>query len=217
VRFVLCTRRVAAVVAVGLAAMAGGCSSGGSSAAPAPPKLTVVADVYPLADLARRVGGSRIAVVDHVDPVRGADVVLGIGGMLPAVGGTDPHVWLDPVLWQKVVAIVSQAFERADPAGRADYQRGARDFTAALGALDISYRSSLSDCAHHDFVTSQPKFGRLAARYGLVEDTIGTTHVKTVVLDPIEVLTNPHKSYLSLMNDNLATLISALKCSNSEG
>ena len=44
-------------------------------------------------------------------------------------------------------------------------------------------------------------------------------HVKTEVLDPIEGLTGPappHASYLSLMADDLATLLSALGCANSE-
>jgi zinc transport system substrate-binding protein len=289
VNLILGTRR--AVAALGVAALVGGCSSTGGSAAPDGPKLKVVAGLYPLAEAARRVGGSRIAVVDltspgmrpsgltigpdQIDQIRAADVVIDVGGgfqpaveeaavaartvaVLPAVGGTDPHVWLDPVVWQKVVVLIAQALVRADPAGRTDYLRGARDYTAALGALDISYRSSLSDCARHDLVTSQPAFARLAARYGLVEDAIGppsperlaalaglvktthattvfteplvsadsaqalarASHVRTKVLDPIEGLaptSDPHATYLSLMDDNLAALISALGCSNSEG
>jgi zinc transport system substrate-binding protein len=212
----------------------------------------------------------------QVAQVRAADVVIELGlgfqpavenaaagkanvvAVLPAIGGTDPHVWLDPVLMQQVVALVAQTLQHADPAGRADYQRGARDFTAALGALDISYRSSLSDCARHQLVTAQGAFGRLSARYGLHEDAIDQTspermaaladlvrskhlttvfteplaspdaalalarrtHVKPEVLDPIEGLAagqnRVRTTYLSLMTDNLATLLSALGCRNSE-
>jgi zinc transport system substrate-binding protein len=70
------------------------------------------------------------------------------------------------------VARVASAFERADPPGTAAYRQGARDFTAELIALDISFRSSLANCARHDIVTSYPTFGRLAARYGLADHAI---------------------------------------------
>jgi zinc transport system substrate-binding protein len=215
----------------------------------------------------------------QVDQIQLADVVIDIGdgfqpaveqvaarrtntvAVLPAIGGAEPHVWLDPIAMQQVVALVAQAFERADPAGRAAYQSGARDFVAALGALDISYRSSLSDCAGHELVTSNAAFARLGTRYGLNEDAISggsgydprrlalltdlirakhvkavfteplsspsaaetlgrLAHVKTEVLDPIEGLTGsdpPHATYLSLMADDLATLLSTLGCANSEG
>jgi zinc transport system substrate-binding protein len=285
------TLGVVAAVFWATAAVAG-CSASRSSATPGRPRLKVVASLFPLAEVARQVGGSRITVTDltptgttprqlavdsdQVAQVQAADVVIELGlgfqpavenaaagranvvAVLPAIGGTDPNVWLDPVLMQQVVALVAQALQRADPAGQADYQRGARDFTAALGALDISYRSSLSDCAHHELVTPEGAFGRLSARYGLHEDAIGTpsptrlaamvdlvrskhltavfteplvapdamealareAHVRTEVLDPIEGLTagqNPaHATYMSLMTDNLATLLSTLGCSNSE-
>jgi zinc transport system substrate-binding protein len=284
------------------AAIVAGCSPGPSSAVPQKPGLDVVTGLFPLAEVARQVGGSRITLNDltpagmlperlaigpsQLAQIRAANVVIEIGlgfqpeleraaelagnalDILPAIGGSDPHVWLDPVLMQQVVALVAQAFERADPAGRAGYERGARDFTAALGALDISYRSSLADCARHDLVTSSDAFGRLSARYGLTEHAISPvssgadsrigpdpahlaaladlvrakhlttvftepmwsqdatqtlarmTHTRTEVLDPIEGLgaaDSPlRKTYISLMTDNLATLLTALGCSNSE-
>jgi zinc transport system substrate-binding protein len=291
----------AAVVVSSGAALGAGCSAGGISAAPNRPRLNVVASLFPLAEVARRVGGDRVTVIDltpsgveprglaisplQVDQIRSADVVLDVGlgfqpaveevaaaadrrtdtlAVLPAIGGSEPHVWLDPIAMEQVVALVAQAFQRADPAGRATYDRGARDFTAALGALDISYRSSLADCAGHELVTSNAAFARMGARYGLNEDPIAggsgaasdpagrlavlanlirakhvkavfteplaspsaaellarQAHVKTEALDPIEGLTGsspPHATYLSLMADDLATLLSALGCANSEG
>jgi zinc transport system substrate-binding protein len=196
-----CTLVVAAAVTTG-------CSYGHTSAAlPARHRLKVVAALYPLAEVARLVGGSRVAITDltpagiephgltlradQVATIRDAGTVIDIGrgfqsgveqvaasghntvSVLPAIGGADPHIWLDPIAMQQVVAMVARAFERADPAGTAEYDRGTRDFDAALGALDISYRTSLADCARHDIVTSHQAFGRLAARYGLVQDAIG--------------------------------------------
>ncbi len=288
-------RRLLAVVAA--SAALGSCGPARSSPAPAVGKrLNVVASVFPLADVAERVGGSHIALTDLAPPgvqpqrlassaaqlaaIQRADVLLEVSpdfqpvlqktaaarntvSVLPLIGGSDPHVWLDPVLMQQVVGIVAQTFERADPAGTDAYQRGARDYLAELGALDISYRTSLSDCALHDIVTSYPAFGRLAARYGLTEDAIApapgarpdpqrlaelkalikakrtstvfdetltppdgitglaqAARVKAAVLDPIEGLTaeeaDRHATYLSLMADNLAKLLPALACSNSE-
>jgi zinc transport system substrate-binding protein len=189
------------------AAVIAGCSYGHSSAAPpVGHRLKVVTALYPLAEVARLVGGSRVAITnltptgvephgltlrpDQVATIRDAGTVIDIGmgfqsaveqvaaggrntvSVLPDIGGVDPHIWLDPVVMQQVVALVARAFERADPAGTVDYDRGARDFDAALGALDISYRTSLADCARHDIVTSHEAFGRLAARYGLIQAAI---------------------------------------------
>jgi zinc transport system substrate-binding protein len=280
---------------VAASAIVASCGSA-RSAPPAGRRLGVVAGLFPLADVAQRVGGDRIVLTDlappgveprqlvlsapQLDTLRTAGVVLEVGkgfqpdlekaagasntvAVLPLIGGSDPHVWLDPVLMQQVVRIVAQAFEHADPARTPDYQRGARDYLAALGALDISYRTSLSDCPQHDVVTSYPAFGRMAARYGLTEDAVAPapgappdprrltqlrqlirakrlstvfdetllpsdalvalaqeSHVKTGFLDPIEGVTADeaarHATYLSMMNDNLAKLLPALACSNSE-
>ena len=79
----------------------------------------------------------------------------------------DPHVWLDPVLMQRIVARVRTALTKADPAGRAVYQRNAADLDTRLAALDQRYRDGLSTCARHEIVTAHEAFGYLARRYGL--------------------------------------------------
>jgi zinc transport system substrate-binding protein len=200
-----------------------GCSSAHSSGARlGGHRLNVVASLFPLAETARRVGGTRVAVTDLSSPGSdqlAAGVVIEIGhgfqpaiekaasdkpdtvAVLPAIGGDDPHVWLDPVLMQRVVRTVADGLDRADPGGKADYDRGARDFMAELGALDISYRTTLSDCPRHDIVTLDGAFGRLAARYGLTQDTVtgpvqladlvrakGVTTVFTDALVPADVV-----------------------------
>jgi zinc transport system substrate-binding protein len=185
-----------------IAASEVGCTAGASPAPPAPgARVRVVATVFPLADVARLVGGTRVTVTllvplgaqprlarltpADVAAVRVAGMVVDVGGgfqpamegaaagapvtvaALSATGGDDPYVWLDPVLMQRVVARVAAGLEQADPAGAATYRQGARDLTASLIALDISFRTSLADCARHAIVTSYPEFGRLAWRYGL--------------------------------------------------
>jgi zinc transport system substrate-binding protein len=70
----------------------------------------------------------------------------------------DPHVWLDPVLYERVVRRIASALDPpADPASLA----------AELRELDAEYRRGLRDCERRELVTSHAAFGYLAERYGL--------------------------------------------------
>jgi zinc transport system substrate-binding protein len=70
----------------------------------------------------------------------------------------DPHVWLDPVLFARVVERIGEVFD-------------SRDTAAALGAelrrLDEELAAGLKDCERRELVTSHAAFGYLARRYGL--------------------------------------------------
>jgi len=111
-----------------------------------------------------------------------ADVVLYLGhGFQPAVTtaageahGTrvdvlaglplhdsDPHVWLDPVLYARVVRKVGAALHRP-----------AAPLLRQLGRLDAEYRGGLRNCRRHEIVTSHEAFGYLARRYGLKQIAI---------------------------------------------
>jgi zinc transport system substrate-binding protein len=75
----------------------------------------------------------------------------------------DPHVWLDPILFARMVeriGTVLKAPKRAD-ALIADLQR-----------LDREYRTGLAHCARREIVTSHAAFGYLAQRYGLSQVSI---------------------------------------------
>jgi len=91
----------------------------------------------------------------RVDALAGLDLKRGAGD---DAGKTDPHVWLDPVLFARIVERIGTALGR--PARAAALAR-------RLHALDREYRSGLRRCARRDFVTSHAAFGYLAARYGL--------------------------------------------------
>jgi zinc transport system substrate-binding protein len=91
----------------------------------------------------------------RVDALAGLDLKHGAGD---DTGKTDPHVWLDPVLFSRIVQRIGTALGR--PARAAALAR-------RLRALDREYRSGLRRCARRDFVTSHAAFGYLAARYGL--------------------------------------------------
>jgi zinc transport system substrate-binding protein len=70
----------------------------------------------------------------------------------------DPHVWLDPLRYAKIVTRIGRALGNA---------QGASTFVARLRALDAEYRDGLANCERHDIVTSHEAFAYLAERYGL--------------------------------------------------
>ena len=88
----------------------------------------------------------------RVDPLSGV-----------ALRSGDPHIWLDPLLFARLVERVGAAL-------------GAPKRAAALAArarsLDREYRTGLADCKRREFVTSHAAFGYLAARYRLRQTPI---------------------------------------------
>jgi zinc transport system substrate-binding protein len=85
---------------------------------------------------------------------------------------SDPHVWLDPVLYQQLVDRTEQALAQASPADAATFESNATGFKAELSGLDDEYRSGLTGCARDVIVTSHAAFGYLSARYGLTQEPI---------------------------------------------
>jgi len=107
--------------------------------------------------------GFQPAVEQAVASARGkrVDVLAGLGlrrGVGDETGKSDPHVWLDPVLYARIVRRIGAVL--GEPARAAALAR-------RVLALDGDYRRGLAHCARRDFVTSHAAFGYLAARYGL--------------------------------------------------
>jgi zinc transport system substrate-binding protein len=142
--------------------------------------------------------GFQPAVSDAVRSARGTKLDALAGLPLHAARNqeasltADPHVWLDPQLFEKIVTRIGAALHR--PAA-------ARALVAKLRTLDAQYRRGLAHCARRDIVTSHAAFGYLAQRYGLqqvaitgiapeseptaqqlahVVDVVRTTHATTV-------------------------------------
>lgn len=166
----------------------------------------------------------------------------------------DPHVWLDPVRFADLVSEVGGVLAEADPPRAADYRRRAASFKAELEGLHGEYEAGLAPCRRRLIVTAHAAFGRLAARYGLEQRAItgispeaeadprrlaeladlvrreGVTHVFTerlvsprvaralareagvevAVLDPLEGRTKG--GYTAAMRKNLETLRDVLGC-----
>jgi zinc transport system substrate-binding protein len=70
----------------------------------------------------------------------------------------DPHVWLDPIRYTKIVERVGAVLRRPAVAAR---------LVRRLNELDKEYRRGLADCARREIVTSHEAFAYLAERYGL--------------------------------------------------
>jgi zinc transport system substrate-binding protein len=105
------------------------------------------------------------------------DILDGLGSLLPAPEGddklvVDPHMWLDPRLFQQIVNEVAAALAVADPANAATYEANAAAYTRELEDLDAAFSAGLATCARRVVVTSHAAFGYLAGRYGLTQEAI---------------------------------------------
>jgi zinc transport system substrate-binding protein len=124
----------------------------------------------------------------QVREVRRADLLIYVGkGFQPAVqelvpelegkvvdafqlGGEvsqDPHVWLDPVLMERIVDLVNEALSDIDRRNESRYARNAEELVDELRSLDDTYQNGLSRCDRRQFVTSHEAFGYLASRFNL--------------------------------------------------
>lgn len=126
-------------------------------------------------------GGFQPAVEDALAETEDAVLVDALDAVdtVPAPPGeaeegltVDPHVWLDPARFEKVVEEVAGALSEADPANEATYGSNAEAYVAGLATLDEEFRTGLSDCERTTIVTSHEAFGYLADSYGLTEVAI---------------------------------------------
>ena len=59
-------------------------------------------------------------------------------------GRWDPHVWMDPALWSRLVPVVQASLAELDPEGAEAYAAGAEATSATLARLDANAREVLS-------------------------------------------------------------------------
>jgi len=125
-------------------------------------------------------GGFAPAVEEAVPDAQG--IVIDLLDQMPLQPGvpeegqqgsaTDPHVWLDPVLYRRIVDAVGRALGQAEPESASTFQSNAEYFGAELAQLDRDYRVGLSGCNRDVIVTSHAAFGYLSDRYGLTQEEI---------------------------------------------
>jgi zinc transport system substrate-binding protein len=85
---------------------------------------------------------------------------------------SDPHVWLDPKSMQRVVLEVATALGKEFPKSVDTINIRSAELGAALADLNTRYQSGLAGCKGRLLVTTHAAFGRLAQRYGLIQESI---------------------------------------------
>jgi len=120
-------------------------------------------------------GTDRVDVL-RATPLRAVDAAIpGVRGEIDGetvLDGKDPHVWVDPARFLRVVDAIRDGFVRADPANADAYRRNAAAYRREIEALDRQFAATLGSCATRTLVTSHAAFGYLADRYRLEQAPI---------------------------------------------
>ena len=90
----------------------------------------------------------------------------------PNSHGTDPHVWLDPILAKKEVENIRDGLIKVDSVNAAYYSATTKKFAGQLDSLDTSIRTMLPTCQKKDFIAFHEAFGYFAKRYGLNQHSV---------------------------------------------
>lgn len=103
--------------------------------------------------------------------------------LLPVLSSTTlPYeFWLDPTLMSHAAVAMGKAMEAADPAAKAHFADGVRDFQSVAQSVSSDYVNSLSTCNRHQFMTTDDAFGRLAARFDLQDLSVQVLGQKKAV------------------------------------
>jgi zinc transport system substrate-binding protein len=81
-------------------------------------------------------------------------------------GAYDPHTWLDPILFNQTVDILTEAIIAIDPENEATYRANADALKAELTTLDAEYSTALASCALNKVIVTHDSFGYVSERYG---------------------------------------------------
>ena len=111
-------------------------------------------------------GGFQPAVEDAAAAEATGSVVDAGEGLMSIAG--DPHVWLDPARYARMVQRIGAAL---DDAG-VDTSQGAAALAARLDDLVARYDEGLAGCEGALLVTNHAAFGYLAEAYGLEQEAI---------------------------------------------
>ena len=81
----------------------------------------------------------------------------------------DPHAWHDPQRVQVYIRNIADGLIKADPAGKAEYDKRAADFSARVKQLDdwAAQRFAAVPSARRKMLTTHDAFGYLGNRYGI--------------------------------------------------
>lgn len=87
-------------------------------------------------------------------------------------GSTDPHVWISPVLSQKLAESIKESLSEADPENAETYKSNYAELKIELEELDRSFAEMAENAENKTFFVSHAAFGYLAEPYGLEQVAI---------------------------------------------
>jgi zinc transport system substrate-binding protein len=123
--------------------------------------------------------GFQPAVEDALGDAEGVaiDLLAGVPTVEPPGGSeggltVDPHVWLVPVLYARMIDEVRGALAQAAPDDASTFRTNAEVFTRGIARLAHDYQSGLADCERTLIVTNHAAFGYLASEYGFTQEAI---------------------------------------------
>lgn len=82
-------------------------------------------------------------------------------------GEYDPHFWLDPVLAQECVKLISAQLEQMAPEKAPAFRKNAEEYNKKLTQLDELLKESLKEVQQKPFYTQHDAFSYFNKRYGL--------------------------------------------------
>jgi zinc transport system substrate-binding protein len=85
------------------------------------------------------------------------------------VTGSDPHIWLDPVLAKRQVIAIKEALVKADPAGKEYYEQNAAAYEAKLDSLDSKIRAEMATCRKKDILITHATLAYFCKEYGCTQ------------------------------------------------
>nr|WP_106779552.1 zinc ABC transporter substrate-binding protein [Lysinibacillus timonensis] len=86
-----------------------------------------------------------------------------------AEGEVDPHVWISPLLSQKLAESIKNELIALDEEGTADYEKNYELLVKDLEELHQSFEDMAKDANQTTFFVSHAAFGYLAETYGLTQ------------------------------------------------
>jgi zinc transport system substrate-binding protein len=87
-------------------------------------------------------------------------------------GSQDPHVWLDPVLAQKMADNIYDGLVKIRPDAKDDFKKNHEALIKDLKKLDTSFKSKVENAPKNSFIVSHAAYGYWAERYGLEQIAI---------------------------------------------
>jgi zinc transport system substrate-binding protein len=100
-------------------------------------------------------------------PIKNTDAAL-----IRSDGQDDPHLWLSLKGAEIEAKNIEDALIKADPSGKAYYEKNYSDFYNSTEQLFNEYKNKLSGIKNKDFVTGHAAFAYLCRDFGLTQNSV---------------------------------------------